>query len=85
MIYEFYTFSKHNKDLHIHTWEYSHRNDDGLDVYYCEAHDKETTVVPYDNEDEFAKENDVFLNIIDIVLDETPVFEIDLVDWDTDE
>lgn len=74
---EFYTYSFDKTDLHIHHWFHSHRNDDGLDVYYNEAHDKETTCVPYDDESEFCRENDVYADRLQIILDLTEVFRLD--------
>lgn len=79
MLDRFYTYSRHDDDLHIHAWDFVEKNDDGLHVYHNAANNKDTTVIPYDNEDDFCRENDVFESRLEIVLNNEDTFTLDEV------
>jgi hypothetical protein len=84
IIEEFYTYEFEAEDLIIRKWNFQEKNDDGLLVYYNEATDLITECVEYDTEEEFAKENDVFLTQWDALLENTEFIPFDDV-WGEDE
>jgi hypothetical protein len=84
IIEEFYTYEFEAEDLIIRKWNFQEKNDDGLLVYYNEATDLITECVEYDTEEEFAKENDVFLTQWDALLENTEFIPSDDV-WGEDE
>ena len=69
IINTFYTYEEVANDLIIYTWEFQHVNNDGLQVYYNEQTNDTTECVGCDTEDEFARENDVFLLRLDVILE----------------
>ena len=85
MLDRFYTFTKTKGDLHIHTWDFVEKDDDGMWVYYNEYYDKNTKTVPYDDEVEFCRENDVFESRLEVVLSADPNFWVSEVEFDLDE
>jgi hypothetical protein len=84
IVEEFYTYEFEAEDLIIRKWNFQEKNRDGLLVYYNEATDLITECVEYDTEEEFVKENDVFLTQWDVVIENTEFISFDDV-WGEDE
>lgn len=84
IIDEFYTYEFEAEDLVIRKWNFQEKNADGLLIYYNEATDLVTECVEYEDEHEFAKENDVFLTQFDVLLENTEFVPFDEV-WGQDE
>ena len=85
MIFDkFYTYEMLGEDMIIYTWQFEERNEDGLLVYYNEQNDTYTECVPYDDPDDFRKENELYLSILDIALD-FEEFKEEILDVDFDD
>jgi hypothetical protein len=84
IVEEFYTYEFEAEDLIIRKWNFQEKNRDGLLIYYNEATDLMTECIEYDTEEEFAKENDVFLTQWDVVIENTEFISFDDV-WGKDE
>jgi hypothetical protein len=84
VVEEFYTYEFEAEDLIIRKWNFQEKNRDGLLIYYNEATDLMTECIEYDTEEEFAKENDVFLTQWDVVIENTEFISFDDV-WGKDE
>ncbi len=84
IVEQFYTYEFEAEDLIIRQWNFQEKNRDGLLIYYNEATDLITECIEYDTEEEFAKENDVFLTQWDVVIENTEFIPFDDV-WGKDE
>jgi hypothetical protein len=84
IVEEFYTYEFEAEDLIIRKWNFQEKNRDGLLVYYNEATDLITECIEYETEEEFVKENDVFLTQWDVVIENTEFISFDDV-WGEDE